>query len=35
MTALIDRLHELLDKLFPAPVGCPVPVRVKTRGERR
>ncbi len=35
MKDLIDRLHELLDRIFPAPGARPVPVRVKDREPKR
>jgi hypothetical protein len=35
MTGLIDRLKDLLDRLFPEPAARPVPVRVKPREPRR
>ncbi len=31
MQELIDRLHELLDRIFPTPNARPLPVRVKDK----
>lgn len=35
MERLIDRLQDLMDRLFPAPAARPVPVRVKDAEVRR
>lgn len=35
MKDLIDRLNELLDRIFPTPDRRPVPVRVKDKEPRQ